>query len=254
MNFQIISDVHAEMTKPEYVRNIERKAPILAVLGDVHPMSHPEALASTLRSLGENFDLVLFVPGNHEYYDSGYNMAETGRKMESMCDRLPNVVYMNEKDVEIMGVTFVGATMWTSPDPDADESAMNDFGHIKDFSIAKMISTHKRQVEHIRTAVERSKGMGNLGAVVMTHHAPSSDFIIPYGTRGTREYLPFYYADDVGDVLSDEHVKVWAHGHTHECYKVWRDNVLIGSNAVGYPGEPVNAVKKDVVFRFQEDQ
>jgi len=252
MNFQIISDVHADMTRPEYVRKLTRKSPILAVLGDVYPMSDPEKLASTLESLGENFDLVFFVPGNHEYYDSGYGMAETDRKMESLCDRLQNVVYMNKREVTVMGVTFIGATMWTSPDENSPESTMNDFSHIKDFTIPKMISTHKQHAAHIRDAVKRSKEMGNSGAVVMTHHAPSSDYVIPYGTRGTREYLPFYYADDVGDVLADDHVKVWVHGHTHECYKVWRDNVLIGSNAVGYPGEPVNMVKRDVVFRFQE--
>lgn len=68
---QVLSDLHLEIERIggfDYERfKIEPKAPILALLGDVGTVNNP-LLFTFLRLQLSQFEIVLYVMGNHEFY------------------------------------------------------------------------------------------------------------------------------------------------------------------------------------------
>lgn len=76
MNFQIISDLHLE-SPPSYTTfAIPRKAPYLALLGDIgNLLPHKTEYLAFLTTQLHSFRAVLFVPGSHDSYHATW--AET---------------------------------------------------------------------------------------------------------------------------------------------------------------------------------
>jgi hypothetical protein len=62
--------------------------------------------------LKQGFPHIVYVPGNHEYYGTGFD--EFNAKMENKCMEFDNVHFLNPGSVTIDGVLFTGGTLWTN--------------------------------------------------------------------------------------------------------------------------------------------
>jgi hypothetical protein len=262
MDFQIASDLHLEFrgvdTAPASAFP-KRRAPLLLLAGDVCPAAEP-GYADVLAEVAEPFEAVLYIPGNHEYYGFDGSIAQADAFMERTCySRMRNVIFMNRRRVDIAGFAYIGATLWTNCP--ADASMLNDFSHIDggDFTPAKMNAMHRDHRDWIKNAVKQAKRDGMMGAVVISHHAPDK-MLATYGgglgmagARSRGAMLPYYYASDMAEVARDPFIQVWAHGHSHESYRMQprRNGTIYASNALGYPGERTGYSNGGAVLRLQ---
>ena len=88
-----------------------------------------------LRRCSERFPHVLFVAGNHEFYN--FKWEQTLATLKEECDKFPNVHFMENDTFVLEDVTFIGATLWTDmnrSDPLTVQhvgSMMNDYRIIR---------------------------------------------------------------------------------------------------------------------------
>lgn len=244
MNFQIASDLHIDtkggLHAPDYTYP-SRTAPILVLAGDVCSASDPD-YESILQRVAAPFKLVFYVPGNHEYYGSGSrSVAQVDSMIEKACFSIGNIVYLNKRRVDIRGIAYIGATLWTNC-PTGDTSLMNDFNQIQDgrFGPRDENKLHKEHREWLKKTLKSAKRDGCVGAVVVSHHAPVGELAdLSVRSERSTNFFPYYYATDMGNIPHDPFVQVWVHGHTHVSYRVQLDEAgtIFATNALGYDGE-----------------
>lgn len=247
MDFQIASDLHIEthggLNAPASCYPT-RVASILVLCGDLYPFARPE-YPEILRRAAEPFDMVMYVPGNHEYYGGSLDMDAD---IERTCFAAGNVIYMNKRSINIRGMQFIGATLWSdNPTDSSGSQIMNDYDKIYGLTPKRSNALHKNHRAFISKAVKQAKKDGRIGSVIMSHHVPDNRLAFDITSRPPATF-PFYFSTDMQDITSDPFVKVWCHGHTHESYRTRLNGngPIFASNALGYPGEDtgykINAV------------
>lgn len=248
-SFQLCSDLHFEMrgglrASPETYP--KRAAPILVIAGDLYPAGAPE-FKEILRRVAEPYEMTLYIPGNHEFYGYKGEMKTLERKIADTANSLNRVFCLNQKSLDIAGITFIGATMWTDPPKElwsSCTSLFNDYHSIKQengtpYTPEKLYSVHKRHGKFLEKALSQSKKNPQCnGAVIVTHHAPDRRLSLETASR-PKGLFPFYFASDMKSMVDDPYVKVWCHGHSHEshCVRLEPWGPIFASNAKGYPGE-----------------
>lgn len=246
MKLHILSDIHLEFaafTPPK----VDADAVILA--GDVH-VGH-----AGLRWIREAFPAapVLYVLGNHEFYR--HAMPELVGKLKAEAAGT-NVHVLENDAVEIGGVTFLGASLWTDMallgDPViaglAAEDGMTDFHLIRvtpgygrlhpDF----VRRVHAESVAWLRAQIEARRGRR---LVVITHHAPSAKSIPP---KWHGHALNPAFASHLDPLVAESGAALWIHGHIHECsdYRIGGTRVI--ANIRGYPNEGVKGFNPSLVI------
>ena len=205
MRIAVISDVHLEFRAPAPE---PPQADVHVVAGDLHP--DPEARAAYLRTLpGE----VLFVPGNHDFYDHDFPQPLEG------CFKR-----------EINGVRFAGATLWTGFPREwwpEFKHGMTDARVIRGISWERLQETHRRQLDFLREAQ---------ADVIITHHAPTWK---SFPEKLLNSIYNPYYATAILD--REDHpfsgVALWIHGHIHTQCLFECNGVQVLCHAHGYPME-----------------
>ena len=89
LKLQIVSDLHIEYknnTVPDPLDLITPEADILVLAGDIGSLYKFDQLRNFMVKLCEYFQLVLYVPGNHEYYKIPEN--EEKISINNLLDRL----------------------------------------------------------------------------------------------------------------------------------------------------------------------
>jgi Icc-related predicted phosphoesterase len=185
---------------------------------------------------------VFYVMGNHEHYRGRFD--KTKALLESMMP--PNVTILENEVVEYEGVMFMGATLWTNLNNGDSltmyhiKNMMNDYKVIQFHDTVKNVyhklppevtfKTHVHSMQYFREmlSIHRDKPF-----VVITHHAPS---FMSTPARFKHEHtMNGGYASDLSeDILDNENIRVWVHGHMHDPvdYKIGETRVL--SNPRGY--------------------
>ena len=94
---QVCSDVHLErgdITKSDFPNIITPCAEILALAGDIGDPYSP-IFEEFIYYCSQQFRYVLFVSGNHEYYQ--HDIPTTDRCIESLFGYYTNVIYLNNR-------------------------------------------------------------------------------------------------------------------------------------------------------------
>src|SRR6201991_3019180 len=108
MKIRVLSDLHLEHDEPDLIPHADADLVVLA--GDIH--NHAEGL----RWAAQTFDgavPVVYVPGNHEYYDGEFGALESA--MHDAAHSVDNVHFLNNAAlVDPHGQWRVlGTTLWT---------------------------------------------------------------------------------------------------------------------------------------------
>ena len=148
---------------------------------------------------------------------------------------LHNLHILENSYVDIDGIRFIGATLWTDMDKycplsmmDA-ERCMNDFQYIKRLTSTKWVQTHIKSVGYLNHVLSDSQDMQ---CVVVTHHAPCSTSV--EGRHRGHSSNAYYYSD-LTHLLYDRHnVPLWCHGHCHENSDYTIANTRVLCSPVGY--------------------
>ena len=235
MNVHLLSDLHNEFDtyKPSAV-----DADVVILAGDI------DVKARGIEWAKKAFQCpVLYVLGNHEYY-SGH-MPKTLEKMRSAS--VDSHVQVLERDVVVVaGTRFLGATMWTDFSATGNtplasitaQSSMNDYRLIRTGENYRRIKPGDLAAEARRT---REWLLGKLAepfsgpTVVITHHAPLLRSLAESPHAGG--HLNAAYANDWIDLLGEDRVALWVHGHSHTPVDYHEAGTRIVCNPRGYLGE-----------------
>jgi hypothetical protein len=188
---------------------------------------------------------VIYVPGNHEHYGGRLQDVLAALQEEG---RRRGVHVLEQEEVTLGGVRFLGATLWTDfelygSDPASMERAMNiaeagmsDFQVVRYADEGRLRPAHVRQIhlDQVRWLDERLAS-GSGPAVVVTHHLPHARSIHPRFEGG-----PFgpAFASDLARLLRPP-IALWIHGHTHDSMDYMVNGTRVVCNPRGYiPYEP----------------
>lgn len=244
MRLWVFSDLHLEFSTLTAAPAIP-DADVCVVAGDILD----RGIAPSIRWLGENISAqmpVVFVAGNHEYYRSFMDEALAAAEAEAL--KWPNLYFLENREVTIGGVVFIGATMWTdfglygTPAISAQyaRSAMSDYRLIKlrkrPYRALQPIDTIRTYQRSYRYITERLEHHRESKTVVVTHHAPSRRSIPP---RYEGNDLSPSFTVELDREITNFEPNMWIHGHVHDPCEFSIGATRIVCNPAGYPGERV---------------
>jgi predicted phosphodiesterase len=233
MKIRLLSDLHTEFRLPYKTQSFAgyRGEDVLVLAGDIASGStNTMDVIKFFRDQG--FPQIVYVPGNHEYYGTGFD--EFNAKMENKCMEFDNVHFLNPGRVVIDDVLFVGGTLWTNfaDNPFSQSAAkrgINDFRMIRDFDVNRCAQTYYEHLDYIKDQYEHR---GWKKVVVVTHFLPARECIAPR-FRGP-DLINDYFANNLGDYIANMSDTTWLFGHTHDATDIVLGDTRVVANPHGY--------------------
>lgn len=268
MRIAALSDLHCEFEKPKpkadghpnrgpSLYDLKMLRPDVMVLAgdiEVSPRMVLDYVAQVARFLGS---IVVYVPGNHEYYkgDITWDTAELRKGFTDLRSNGTEAYLLNETSVVISGVRFLGATLWTDyalfgPGMIATSRAMARM-KLNDHKLiaidGKPFRPEDAHAMHVRTRswlneILRKQHSGP--TVVVTHHAPAKGSIAP---KYAEDPLTAAYASDLSSIIEEHRPELWLHGHTHDSFDYFVGKTRVVCNPRGYPSK--NGQQENAFFR-----
>lgn len=230
MQIQVLSDLHTEYWK-DTSRFPEIVGDVLVLAGDICNISdNVNLLVSWLETLTCP---VIYVAGNHEFYGSKLDQART--RLRNKLEDLSHVHFLDAESIEIDGVLFIGATLWTQLNPVTEQivkAGMEwDFSKIKDLTIGRWNRMFQRDYGYIKHVLSETRGQK---VVVVTHHSPSFQSC---SDKWRGHPLNVGFHSSLEELIMDYEPLVWIHGHTHDPFDYYIRGTRIVCNPRGYPRE-----------------
>ena len=258
MKIAVASDLHLEFGDIDFGN--PDQAQVLILSGDIlvaRDLLH-HAVDSTLvgsqksqcyhnfmQRCADRFEHVIFVLGNHEHYHGDF--AATAGYLKSVFGYLKNVQVLDDETHTIDDVTFIGGTLWTDMNRNDPvtifhiKNTMNDFRVVRNgeakFLPEDAVESHHRFLSYIGHQVDQRPQQR---FVVAGHHAPSRQSIKP---RYADDHLTNGgYSSDLSNFILDRpQIRLWTHGHTHDCFDYCIGTTRVICNARGYAGYEASA-------------
>jgi predicted phosphodiesterase len=233
MKALVLSDLHLEF-KALQAPLVDVDLVILA--GDIHKGTRGVQWASEMFSVP-----VLYVPGNHEYY--GGHIDRTLEKMRAASVNSANVHVLDQDQIAMGDVRFLGATTWTDYTASGDFSramalareSMNDFKLIRAEARYRKLRPDDLATRSWRAHEWLSEQLAMPFAgktVVISHHCPLPEVA---GDESREGHLSASYTNNWPSLVARS--DFWIFGHTHCSVDVTLGNCRLVSNPGGYPGE-----------------
>ena len=250
MKLDIVSDLHFEFFRQDSFSEFLPETPsdTLLIAGDLvsglprYKQNIPERMLtvweSYIDSILDAYKDVYFVLGNHDYWGCDFTTAVSLAKARFKDTNLH--VLQNDTVALDDNTLLFGATFWTAiTDPMQEAKAqwsMNDY---------RYTSYRNRQLLVKDTTADCVESFGNLADVVsknptkdiivITHHAPSER---SHNKERYGDSLKFAYCNNF-DHYIEEHpnIKLWVHGHDHDCHDYMIGATRVFANAFGYHEE-----------------
>ncbi len=239
VRIRVLSDLHLEFrswTPPG------SPADVVVLAGDIHVGD--EGILWGRKHFPDSE--VIYVPGNHEFY--GGEMGDVLGRMREAA-RTAGVHLLDTDSVNIQGVRFLGATLWTDFALDGQQektvahamaiaqSVMVDYRAIRFRSEEYLSAIDTLQLHRLHASWLRHELAKPCSGqtVVVTHHLPHAMSI---HKKYERSPLNPAFASDLSELVR-EPVALWIHGHTHESMDYMRAGTRVVCNPRGYlPDEP----------------
>jgi hypothetical protein len=255
MRVKICSDLHLEACDQGHGVPDLGEGEILILGGDILCARHfkkdgplKKVYNDFLQRCVDNFDWVLYINGNHEYY--GYNYEGTHNVLK---ENLPEGIhFMDDSVVKIQDWNFIGSTLWTDFRKENPLEMMEASRFLNDYKTIRIGSNyrklrpedtlefHKKSKQFLIEKLEQFK---NDKVWVLTHHSPSYQSIHP---KYRTERINGSYASDLDDLILDNpQIKCWSHGHTHSSFRYYIGECEIICNPRGYFGHNTSGLNLD---------
>jgi predicted phosphodiesterase len=255
MRLWVLSDLHTEFGHP--APPPPPVAPDVIILaGDIGTNLSGFRAAEALAADAP----VVYVAGNHEYYGQALPRLTDKLRGLSAASSSSGVHFLEDEQVVIGGVRFLGCTLWTdfgllgpgrlAAAREAAGGAMTDYRRVRkspEFRRLRPADTAAVHAASRRWLTARLAEAHDGPTVIVTHHAPSARSLRPGQPRGL---IDAAYASDLDELVAGSGAALWVHGHTHLCvdYVLGRTRVL--SNARGYPDEESEGFRADCVVEL----
>jgi len=244
MRLHILSDLHLEHASFE-MPSID--SDVLLLAGDIHAPGR-RALAWAASDPVSRKRPVVFVAGNHEFYDARYQVERSQMKLAAQG---MGIHYLDRATVVIDGVRFIGCTLWTDfklpiqtrsgPVSDAVAGMAACALYLVDYRAihwdaedgTRLLRAEDTLAMHIleRDWLRRELSKPYDGkTVVVTHHAPHVSSL-------AAQYQEDWASTGFVTALPDEFFSVptlWVHGHTHTKFDYRVGGCRVVCNPRGY--------------------
>lgn len=231
MRIQILSDLHLDTAPLDIVEQPDIDIVVLA--GDIQ-----RGLDGLHWAINTFSVPVIYVPGNHEYYEQLRPQFLSTLKQAANGT---HVHVLDQDTVTIDGIDFFGATLWTdfcfyeTPDMDMAYAQRNvlDF-HIIEEAEEKLFSPQRsteiffESVQWLDTALRNSNARKR---VVITHHAPSAKSVVP---RFAGSPLNPAFTSRLEPFIEKHPIDLWIHGHMHTALDYELHGTRVICNPRGY--------------------
>ena len=239
MKIQVLSDLHLEFSAFDPPQT---DADVVVLAGDI-------ALGSSGTEWARRefpSQPIIYVPGNHEYYRSQRPEMLNALREDA---RRHNVHLLDNDEIVIGGVRFLGCTLWTDFElfgvdekpwaMRAGERGLNDFRLIKEDSLNTFtpMRSFELHAESLRWLTMRLGETFSGKTVVVTHHLPSRLSVVD---RYKDVPLSACFASELGHLFGM--MDLWIHGHTHDSLDYVVEGTRVICNPRGYvmPGSSEN--------------
>lgn len=237
MKIAVASDLHLEMRNEAkaIIRVIERcivDADVLVLAGDIISGAYiDKLLPDVLWAFCSEYEEVIFVPGNHEYWHSNFN-AVNGLLRQLEQDMNVNVL-LNE-GVSINGVSFYGGPLWFNKSVHSEfyRPQWSDFNYIDEDA----------DEIYYQSALFRANFPDSVD-VAISHHLPYRESV---PNRFRDSPINCYFLNDVQDLMARS--RFWIHGHTHSQCDYERLDCRVLCNPLGAPREQSSKKYRPLVF------
>ncbi|MFZ4538198.1 metallophosphoesterase [Propionivibrio sp.] len=241
MRIALYSDLHRESSPWEPP---ELDVDVVILAGDIG--SHTRGLAWAAGAFRRSpvSPTVLYVAGNHEYYDSHLGLLD---EMQKPVWEQAGVFFLERRSLELGGVHFLGCTLWSGFDlHGADKayahmavarSSINDYWMIQAHGGMRLAPRDTRKLH--RTAVrwlndELAKPFDGK-TVLITHFAPHRGCV---ASQHQGSDVSPYFVTDLSRLMEKHKIDLWCHGHTHTNTDFVAENGChVISNQLGYKSE-----------------
>lgn len=231
MKIRVFSDIHLEFGDYVIPPLDGDKDTVLVLAGDITVASNFDLMTRVfdpfMQRASKQFAYVIMIAGNHEHYNGNFHL--THQLLEQVTSKYANVRLLDNSLVVIDGVAFLGATLWTDCGSQADLDpmanmhwkGMNDhecisYMEFSSFPVSCVREEHLRSVKFIKKELVECKTLGARKTVLVTHHAPSKQSILPiYATHSLNKF----FASDLVLDLVDAGVDLCIHGHMHNAFR-----------------------------------
>jgi Icc-related predicted phosphoesterase len=194
-----------------------------------------------LRRCSDNFPHIVYVAGNHEFYNGKWPAGIEYLREE--CAKFHNVYFM-ENDVKTIGDhTFIGSTLWTDMNRGDPITLYHIAGMMNDYRIIRNSDhgfrrltpedtalRHRDSLKYIQQMIE---GQFDQKFVVVGHMSPSRLSTHPRYADDTM--MNGAYSSSLDEFIIDHpQIRLWTHGHTHEDFDYMVGSTRIVCNPRGY--------------------
>lgn len=240
MKILILSDLHLEFAN---FQAPEVEVDVVILAGDIWKKNNGIFWA---RATWLNTEII-YVAGNHEFYDG--DRSDVLHQLRDAADDT-GVHFLDNDEVVIDGVRFLGATLWTNfllfgeaqqyEAMNAGMSGLNDFRKINEgglaFTPADAIALCDKSTQWLKSKLLDEPFEGK--TVVITHHLPS---MYSVAERYKHDILSACFASNLDELLGQS--ELWIHGHTHDSfdYKVGMTKVVCNPRGYFFKGTQENS-------------
>lgn len=241
MRLHVMSDLHFEHRSKEaidiFFETLRAKVSldkpeVLVLAGDITNFSkgYKDRAVSQLKELARIYPAVVYITGNHEYYDTSFD------KVNAILDEMrliPNIHILDcDTTATVAGQVFRGDTMWFDyPPHHLNPDSFSDFRLIEGLA-TKVYKRNEAFVKDVIPNIQPSD-------IVVTHHMPFEGSI---SERFKGSMYNYFFKFECSAMMSDANSpKLWIHGHTHDPqdYKTL-NGTRVYCNPLAYPNEGSN--------------
>lgn len=246
MKIQIASDLHLEYLRNEHPdhRIVQHTdADVLVLAGDI------ANCRDGIIAFSDWPVPVVYVHGNHEFYGDEYHAVR---------DRLSNasagsVHYLENQELVLSGVRFLGCCLWTdyALDGDVDAAMAKTWQYMYDHNEIRYADGRFEPVHALELHQESRSWLAQKldepfagKTIIVTHHAPHRNSIHP-GYRNHPGNPGF--VSDLTSLMGK--AVLWIHGHTHSSFRYLVNGTEVIANPCGYPKN--KSVADPMQLRFE---
>ena len=244
--FQIVSDLHIEYKTnkvPDPLTLITPTADVLILAGDIGSFYKFYQLETFLCDLCKYFKVVIYIPGNHEYYQTpGYEsqtMSSLFNKFVMLEQSISNLYILNQSSIQIDDICVVGCTLWSNPNINVPKFIVR----IDEMNTKVYKQKYNSDLLYIKKMIKYCKKKEKK-LVVVSHHCPTYSVI----TKLNDKYISLY-ASHLDNLLNKDMVHTWIAGHIHKNFDlITKGGTHLVGNQKGKPKDNIKDFKKSMVI------
>ena len=241
LHFDSISDLHLD-TWPECLDWAgQATSPICVIAGDI--ARDRDRVITTLRHLGDCYNLVLYIDGNDEHKSMMQDLDRSYKDLAAQIQPLANVVYMQDNVVILNGVAFVSTNGWYTFDFDTSidfESTVSQWRADIDCDSldAEALNTWARaDAAYLYRTVEKLQRHQDVRRIVIVTHTVPRPEIVAHDLQLRGSYKHNLMGSTLLhrclDLDTEQKISTWCFGHYHGMIDQTIDKVRYVNNCRG---------------------